>query len=434
MGQKTEDPKIYIPITRIDEDKRMVYGYGTREDVKDSFGTIVDLGSVEGCLPDYMKYRNIREMHQMSAVGRAAEITVDEKGVYLGVKVVDDDAWLKVKEKVYNGFSIGAKKDKQIDDRLFIRSITEFSLVDRPSNEGCQIDEYRIFPGGEKMEEKIFEWKSADGLLFRIAYIPEGDGTLKATTLQDALATLNIVRVEVPEPKPAPAPAPAMPDLKRYLGEEVWDAQVAMEALLNITYLLDKELMENHPEAARQAADLKAVVEKLKAFIASEIMEVNMKTPASPVIAMAAGILDDVFRKGSRHSAGDLKRIQDIHDHCAALGCRCEAVEKGDSPDVTRIASLETDLTAAKTEITTLTKDKTDLIERVKALEAEPAPAKGPLNTIAVTKEKDGAHNDVQRVEDSDEYKAATASKDPMAVARVVAKHQLMKPMRVSAG
>ena len=63
MDQKKVDPKIYIPITRIDEEQRMVYGYGTREDLKDSYGTIIDLASVKRCIPDYEKYRNIREMH-----------------------------------------------------------------------------------------------------------------------------------------------------------------------------------------------------------------------------------------------------------------------------------------------------------------------------------------------------------------------------------
>lgn|SRR3990167_7574859 len=52
-----------------------------------------------------MKFANIREMHQPSAVGVTKEYSHDEFGTWVGVKVVDDIAWKKVKEQVYKGFS-----------------------------------------------------------------------------------------------------------------------------------------------------------------------------------------------------------------------------------------------------------------------------------------------------------------------------------------
>lgn len=452
MNQKTVDPKIYLPITRIDEEQRMVYGYGTREDLKDSYGTIIDLASVKRCIPDYEKYRNIREMHERSAVGRADEITVDEKGVYLGVKVVDDSAWNKVKEKVYRGFSIAGKKDKQEDDRIFLRSITEFSLVDRPSNEGCDIDEFRIYGGEKDMEEKIFEHKKADGTIYRIAYIPEGDGILKDTTLADALKTLNIVRVEVEPPK---VEKKDIADIKRYMGEEVWDARTAAEALTSIIYLLASEAQENHPEAAQQIADLQIVIQKLKSFIASEIMETGSDlTQNSPMVLYAMGRLDDVFRKGSRHNDADMKSIQAIHDHTVSLGVKCDSgnVENAATADVQRAKDLETLCVAAGEEITRIKQDYADLstlgtaaIEEINRLKKEPEPRKGPLNSLVP---RDGKEGEVQegltriedssglgvliRTEDKADYEAAVKGGDQMRAALILMKAQHLQPMRAT--
>ena len=56
-----------------------------------------------------MKFANIREMHQLSAVGVAKEAAVDDKGLYLGAKIVDDQAWQKITEGVYKGYSIGGR-------------------------------------------------------------------------------------------------------------------------------------------------------------------------------------------------------------------------------------------------------------------------------------------------------------------------------------
>jgi hypothetical protein len=449
MNQKTVDPKIYLPITRIDEEQRMVYGYGTREDLKDSYGTIIDLASVKRCIPDYEKYRNIREMHEMSAVGRADEITVDEKGVYLGVKIVDDSAWNKVKEKVYRGFSIGGKKDKQEDDRIFLRSITEFSLVDRPSNEGCDIDEFRIY-GGEKDMEKIIEVKAEDGKIFRIAYMPPAEGE---DVLKD-IKNINVLRVEGAENVVDPPAKADIADIKRYIGEEAYDASTALSALTSVIYLLAKEASEGPQNEAGQVADLQVVVQKLKSFIASEIMETGSDlTQNSPMVLYAMGRLDDVFRKGSRHNDADMKSIQAIHDHTVSLGVDCGGtVEKAATADIQRAADLETLCVAAGEEITRIKQDYADLstlgttaIEEINRLKAEPVQRKGPLNSLVP---RDGKEGEVQegltriedssglgvliRTEDKADYEAAVKGGDQMRAALILMKAQHLQPMRAT--
>jgi hypothetical protein len=125
--------KFYIPIQKLDKDKRMVYGYAST-DAEDSQGEIVEIQAVKEAWEDYWKWANIREMHQLSAVGVGKEYQFDDKGVLVGAKIVDDNAWKKVKEEVYKGFSIGGKTIEKEGNRIKKLRVDEISLVDRPAN------------------------------------------------------------------------------------------------------------------------------------------------------------------------------------------------------------------------------------------------------------------------------------------------------------
>src|SRR4051812_13106038 len=125
--------RFYGTITKIDAEHRMVWGYASTE-AEDSQGEIVRRDALEAALADYMRFANIREMHRPSAVGIATEAALDDKGLYLGAKIVDDDAWEKVVEGVYKGFSIGGRvTSRDPADRTIITgvSLTEISVVDR---------------------------------------------------------------------------------------------------------------------------------------------------------------------------------------------------------------------------------------------------------------------------------------------------------------
>lgn len=150
-----EDFKRYVPISKVDPEQHMVYGYATTEAL-DAQGEVVKLDAVKDALPDYMKFANIREMHQPKAVGKAKQATMDAKGLYLGVKVVDTDAWEKVKEGVLQGFSIGGAVVSKIDDVITKLKLSEISLVDRPANPEALIEVYKgedIMPNKELKKE-----------------------------------------------------------------------------------------------------------------------------------------------------------------------------------------------------------------------------------------------------------------------------------------
>ena len=137
--------KLFAPIAKIDESLRLVFGYASTETL-DSQGEIVRKEAIEAALPDYMRFANIREMHQPSAVGVAREAELDDKGLHLVAKIVDDEAWHKVVEGVYKGFSIGGRVTaRDTDARHVITGVDllEISLVDRPANPQAVIELFK---------------------------------------------------------------------------------------------------------------------------------------------------------------------------------------------------------------------------------------------------------------------------------------------------
>jgi phage head maturation protease len=135
----------YGNIRKVDAEQRLVWGYASTE-ATDVQGETILKSAVESALDDYMEFANLREMHQLSAVGTTEEASVDDKGLYICAKVVDDTAWGKVVSGTYKGFSIGGKtlardpKNKKIITKILL---TEISLVDRPSNPEARFDVWK---------------------------------------------------------------------------------------------------------------------------------------------------------------------------------------------------------------------------------------------------------------------------------------------------
>ncbi len=146
--------RFYAPIAKVDAAERMVWGYAST-DAEDDQGEIITRDALEAALGDYLKFANIREMHQMSAVGVAEEAGVDEKGLYVGARIVDPRAWDKVTSGVYKGFSVGGKvraRDARNRHVITALALTEISLVDRPANPEAVFDCWKA-EGGEGMAD-----------------------------------------------------------------------------------------------------------------------------------------------------------------------------------------------------------------------------------------------------------------------------------------
>ena len=141
--------QMFIPLTKIDAGKRLVYGVVTAE-TPDRGNEVCDYASTK---PYYQKWSdearkasggkslgNLRAMHGKVAAGRveAIHFNDDDKQIEVCAKIIDDAEWAKVEAGVYTGFSQGGGYVKRWPDEndpdlmRYTASPCEISLVDLP--------------------------------------------------------------------------------------------------------------------------------------------------------------------------------------------------------------------------------------------------------------------------------------------------------------
>ncbi len=168
---------LFCRIAKVDEEKRTVTGIGASETV-DAEGEVFDYDGSKPYIEAWSEgaqkrsagksYGNIREMHQLSAVGLLSEpIVFDdaEKLVILTAYMSDDAAWEKCLDGTYTGFSICGPVigDKWSDPnnpgvKRYVCEPIEFSVVDLPCNPGAV---FTAVKAGGAVETRQFKTKEA---------------------------------------------------------------------------------------------------------------------------------------------------------------------------------------------------------------------------------------------------------------------------------
>ena len=180
----------FIPVTKVDRDRREVWGYATLEE-EDNASEVMDYAS---SLPHFLDWSqqaqkrsggksrgNLRSMHQAIAAGKLVDLRPDDerKGIYVGGKVVDDDEWKKVLEGVYTGFSVGGKYLRRWADYQkpglvrYTAQPAEISLVDAPCVPNAVFDVVK----GQQTEQRLFKADGAGSnrlLLAKVEPAPAG--------------------------------------------------------------------------------------------------------------------------------------------------------------------------------------------------------------------------------------------------------------------
>jgi len=150
--------RLSMPFSKVDQERRIVSGFATLDNVDRQN----DIVTSEASMKAFKKFRgNIREMHQPSAVGKMVDFKEDKyfdpetkkfyRGVYVSAYVSKgaQDAWEKVLDGTYTGFSIGGKMLKwddgynaETEDQIRVikeYDLIELSLVDSPANQFASI-------------------------------------------------------------------------------------------------------------------------------------------------------------------------------------------------------------------------------------------------------------------------------------------------------
>ena len=176
-----DNVRLSMPLTKVDQGRRIVSGFASL----DNLDKQNDIVTTEASMAAFAKFRgNIREMHQPSAVGKMVSFKEEKyfdpeskkfyKGVYVSAYISKgaQDAWEKVLDGTYTGFSIGGRMNKW-DDAYDEKSdaqiriikdydLIELSLVDSPANQFASImsvekvDGIDVIKGDETVLENVF--------------------------------------------------------------------------------------------------------------------------------------------------------------------------------------------------------------------------------------------------------------------------------------
>ena len=329
-----------------------------------------------------MKFGAVREMHQAKAAGTAIEANVEDDGrTYFGAHVVDSEAVKKVKAGVYKGFSIGGKVTARDElNKSIIKGIklVEVSLVDRPANPEAVFTMYKA----EAVEEPVAAIDQIAELLNKGEISPERILDLVNADKLEAMAD----KIETEASK-----AELIESLKKYAGEEISDSSSALQALMSVYYLLTKEAGQEEVDDGQVSA-LRACVEGLKAFIASEIQE---DTSGDTKTFMYADKITSLAKGGAKYSADTKAKLDTALSHLdgakealTALDHNAKTTDdvEGDggtkaetSEDLTKLAG---ELDLAKADLAKVSAERDLLVKRVADLEAQPSPGKALLKAV----------------------------------------------------
>ena len=162
-GQNTRLYGSFSKVEENDDGTIIVEGIASTEAV-DVDGEVVKADAMRDAMDGYMKFGNIREMHQPKAAGTALDCFVDDDGnTRLRGHIVDSEAVKKVKSNVYKGFSIGGRAtSRDPDDKKIITGIRlyEISLVDRPANPEAVLEMWKADLNQEGATDMLTDYEN----------------------------------------------------------------------------------------------------------------------------------------------------------------------------------------------------------------------------------------------------------------------------------
>lgn len=253
-----------IPITKIDEDQRMVYGFATVEEL-DSHGDIITYEASKKAFSDWIG--NIREMHEEKAIGKAIEVSFDDeaKGVWLGARISESDdgeqAWIKIKEGVYAGYSIGGSinesgaKEMSVDGKKkMVRVISDYdlgetSIVDNPAVASAVFQMVKNRGGQLIHEEKMLD-KSTRPVAWweRLYKFSDSQNVMKGSII-----TYN---------------ENSMADKRPQLAKSLWEAGMLVDLAMCLSDYIYWKAWEGE-----DMGELKSALEAIQSAAAKEVTE-----------------------------------------------------------------------------------------------------------------------------------------------------------------
>lgn len=359
----------FVPIAKIDEEQRLVFGVATAEEI-DNANEIFDYDSSKPYIEEWSNSfiqktngkscGNLRAMHSPISAGKLVELNFDDanKRVDVCAKIVDDNEWNKVWEGVYTGFSFSGKAVKRWQDtastaKRYTLKPTELSLADKPCVPSAVF--FDVVKADGTIEKREFKTNLEGSEI-----VPDNvkKNMYDVASLAQLLQSLNNIR-----------------------SNAVWEAQ-------------------NEGDNSQVPAKLKDAIDNLAGILVEMVQEESAELTASKVDASP-----DINKVGARNSKPDMDKIQQIHDHSVTLGAACKKCDSKDDNkegddmnkaefdvEVKKILSPVNDavqkLTDSLTKVDSVIAKMDDVEKRLAKIEGQPLPAKA-VKPIPISKTDD---------------------------------------------
>jgi len=349
--------RLSMPIGKVDVERRMVSGFATLDNIDKQD----DIVTTEASLQAFKNFRgNLREMHQPSAVGKIVSFKEDKyfdpnskkfySGVYVSAYVSKgaQDAWEKVLDGTYSGFSIGGNI-KSWDDAYnadmdkAIRIIKDYdlyelSLVDSPANQFASIISVEKVNG-----HNVISGASVDAVIENVFYDSEN----------------GIVLVSDSETAESPVSGKNMENIgfvEKSDEEKANMIKFLVDSAKGISTIKITKEVNKMTETTEAVVD--AVVENVE--ITPEAQPAEVETPA----VVEAAATDTVVEKSD--DGGAVPSAPVVEEESVAPAVEAElAVAKSDESVADAIAEIKNSLTNAFGDLATTIKS---LNEQVAAL------------------------------------------------------------------
>ena len=352
-----DNVRLSMPLTKVDEGRRIVSGFASL----DNLDKQDDIVTTEASMEAFAKFRgNIREMHQPSAIGKMVSFKEEKyfdpetkkfyKGVFVSAYISKgaQDAWEKVLDGTYTGFSIGGRMnkwddayDEKADKPIRIikeYDLVELSLVDSPANQFANIMSVEKVDGvdtitgssADTIVENVF-WDSESGIVTisenetevspvsgeemkNIGFVEKNDSekTTMIKFLVDSakgIRTIKIAKEDNPMTENTEVVAEAAP--------EVNEVEVAPEAPAEIA----TEAPEVPAEAVTEKSDV--VVEEGSAPSIEEVTE-----KADEAIVEVASATAEVAKAVSEIQNSVTNALSDLAATVKAMQANVDAITK----------------------------------------------------------------------------------------------------------
>jgi len=368
--------RLSMPIGKVDIERRMVSGFATLDNIDKQD----DIVTTEASLLAFKNFRgNLREMHQPSAVGKIVSFKEDKyfdpnskkfySGVYVSAYVSKgaQDAWEKVLDGTYSGFSIGGNikswddaYNAEMDKAIRIikdYDLYELSLVDSPANQFASIISVEKVNG-----QNVISGASVDAVIENVFYDSEN----------------GIVLVSDSETAESPVSGKNMENIgfvEKNDNEKADMIKFLVDSAKGISTIKITKEVSQMTETTETAVD--AVVENVE--ITPEAQPAEVETPAVADETPADTVVEKSDDGGAVPSAPVVEEESVVPEVEAEL-----AVAKSDESIVDAVAEIKNSLTNAFGDLAATIKSLNEQVEAlsksVDTVSTEVTQVKGQFN------------------------------------------------------